>query len=238
MYTRLTSGHLTAFCLFALLFSACTQTYHGEGALVPEKRELGKFNSLVLSMNALVTITDTLESSCVVIAQKNIQEAIITRIDGNTLVITSKGNLITDKPVEIAVGLNKASAIEVNGTGEVTGRNTIKNEIFDFEVNGSGKLMLDMVAVKVTGAVTGSGLVKLTGSASNLNVEINGSGTVNAGNFSVNNSKARISGSGSTELMVGESLQATVSGSGVVAYRGNPVVEKKISGSGEIKKLD
>lgn len=218
--------------------AGCTQTYKGEGAMVPETRKLGKFNRLVLSMNAMVTLTDTLESSCVVIAQQNIQEAIITRIDGNTLVITSKGNLVTDKPVEITVGINKASAIEVNGTGEVHSSNTLKNESFDFEVNGSGKLMVDLVAVKVTGAVTGSGLVELNGSANSLDIEINGSGTVNADDFSVSKSKAKISGSGEAGLRVGESLQANISGSGVVNYRGNPVVEKKISGSGEIRKLD
>ena len=218
--------------------SGCTKTFKGEGAMVPEKRELGKFNGLVLSMNANVTITDTLESSCVVLAQQNIQEAIITRIDGNTLVITSKGNVVTDQPVEIILGMSKAAAIEVNGSGEIRSSNTLKNESFDFEVNGSGKLILDMVAVKVTGAVTGSGLVELDGTANSLDVEINGSGTVNAGSFSVNRSKARISGSGEVELTVGESLQASVSGSGVVNYRGNPVVEKKISGSGEIRKLD
>jgi hypothetical protein len=221
-----------------IFISGCTQTYRGEGAMVPERRDVGKFNRLVLSMNAVVIITDTLESSCVVIAQQNIQEAIVTRMDGNTLVITSKGNLETEKPVEIAIGMNKAEAVEVNGTGEVSGSNTLKNESFDFEVNGSGKLMLDLVAVKVTGAVTGSGLVKLSGSANALNVEINGSGTINAGNFSVSKSKAKISGSGSADLTVGESLQASVSGSGVISYRGNAVVDKKISGSGEIRKLD
>ena len=225
-------------CIFLFLGSGCTQTYTGEGTVVPEKRKLDKFNRLVLSMNAVVTVTDTLESSCLVIAQQNLQEAIVTRIDGNTLIITTKGNLVTDKPVEIVIGVNKVSAMEVNGSGEIHSSNTLKNESFDFEVNGSGKLIVDLVAVKVSGAVTGSGLVSLEGSATSLDVEINGSGTVNAGTFSVNKSKAKISGSGESELMVAESLQASVSGSGVVNYRGNPVVDKKISGSGEVNKLD
>ncbi len=218
--------------------SGCNSTYIGEGEPVSNVRETGKFDKLVLNMNAIVRVTDTTVHSCVVIAQENVQEAIITRLDGNTLVITSKGTLITDKPVEILISLSQAAAFEVNGSGEVTGLNTIKNEEVDFEVNGSGKLLLDVVAVKITGAVSGSGVVNLSGSTNELNVEINGSGTVDAQKLSALSSKTRISGSGDVKLLVEESLEASVSGSGVVSYRGNAVVKKKLSGSGEVIKLD
>ena len=81
-------------------------------------------------------------------------------------------------------------------------------------------------------------MVGLTGSANDLDVEINGSGSVNAERFSVLRSKAKISGSGEILVLAEKSLDANVTGSGKVSYRGNAVVDKKISGSGEVKKLD
>ena len=221
-----------------LLLYSCGKTYHGEGERIEEQRKIEHFNKLVLNMNAVVTITDTPEFSCTIIAQQNILEAIVTRLDGKTLVITSKGNLITDKPIEIVIGMNQLAAIEVNGSGEIYGRNTFKNSDFDFEVNGSGKLELDLVAVNVSGAVTGSGLSKISGSANSLNIEINGSGTIDASKFSTIKAKTKLSGSGEADLMVSESLEASVSGSGKVNYRGNAEVDKNISGSGEVRKLD
>ncbi len=229
---------ITISVLIILAASACNNTHVGEGETVTQAREIGKFDKVVLNMDARVTITDTSANFCVVRAQQNLQEVIITRLDGNTLVITTKGTVVTNEPIEIAIGLSQAAAFEVNGSGEIVGLNTIKNESLDFEVNGSGKLQLDVVAVKITGAVSGSGTVNLTGTSNELNVEINGSGLVDAGEFSTLKSKVRISGSGDVKLLVDETLEANVGGSGVVSYRGNAVVNKKISGSGEVIKLD
>ncbi|MBK8414097.1 MAG: DUF2807 domain-containing protein [Bacteroidetes bacterium] len=104
--------------------------------MVDEVREVGEFNRIVLNMEALVVVKDSLVHSCVVKAQGNIQEAIITRMDGNTLVITTKGQLITNEEVVIE-RMNKEMAFEVNGSGKMFLINTFKNDELDFEINGS-----------------------------------------------------------------------------------------------------
>ena len=48
--------------------------------------------------------------------------------------------------------------------------------------------------------------------------------------------EASISGSGSIEATVNESLKARISGSGNVRYKGNPTTDSKVSGSGNISK--
>jgi hypothetical protein len=97
---------------------------------------------------------------------------------------------------------------------------------------------MDVVAVTVSGAVSGSGNVVLTGSSNKLNVEINGSGMVDAQQLSTLHSKARIAGSGAVKLLVEETLEANVGGSGTVSYRGNAEVSQKIAGSGQVIKLN
>jgi hypothetical protein len=233
---------LWSICLVLLfqvfIFSGCNKTYHGEGTITEDVRKVGKFDKVALNMNAIVTVTDSVKTGCVVRAQPNILEAVVTRVDGNTLVITSKGNIVTDQPVEIEISMSQPSAIEINGSGEISGLNTLKNESFDFEVNGSGQLQLDLVTVKTTGAVTGSGEVTLKGTSNDFHVEINGSGKVEATEFTTLNAKARISGSGEVHMNVAKSLKANVSGSGIVSYRGDAVVEKEVSGSGEVRKAE
>ena len=131
--------------LFILVLSlGCNRIYNGEGPVVADTREVGEFNRIVLNMGATVLVKDSLVHSCVVKAQGNIQEAIITRMDGNTLVITTKGQLITDEDIVIEISMNKEMAFEVNGSGKIVSVNTFKNDELDFEINGSGVIEDDV----------------------------------------------------------------------------------------------
>lgn len=225
---------LPILCL-AALFASCQRTTIGEGQVTADTREVGKFTSVALNMNALVLVKDSLEHSCTVKAQKNLHEVIITRLDGNTLVITTKGQVLSDEPVIIELSLNKEQAFEVNGSGQIRTVNTLKNDELDFEINGSGVVDADVVANSITSNISGSGVLNLRGSANRYNAQISGSGSVNAFQLPVLNSKASVSGSGEAHLNVGETLYAKVSGSGSVRYKGSPSVEKSISGSGTVE---
>ncbi|MBK8873519.1 MAG: DUF2807 domain-containing protein [Bacteroidetes bacterium] len=190
---------LLPFLFLIVLSFGCNRTYTGQGPVVDEVREVGEFNRIVLNMEALVVVKDSLVHSCVVKAQGNIQEAIITRMDGNTLVITTKGQLITNEEIVIEISMNKEMAFEVNGSGKILSMNTFKNDELDFEINGSGVIEADVVANKITSNISGSGILDLSGSANSFNMQISGSGTVNSFNLVTLDAKASISGSGEAD---------------------------------------
>jgi hypothetical protein len=221
-----------------LMLGSCAKTYVGSGEAVTVSRDAGKFTAVVLSMDATLNVTDSAVNSCSVSAQQNLQEAIITRLDGNTLVITSKGTIVSDVPIVINVSMNRTEMFEVNGSGRIIGMNTLKNDKMDFEVNGSGNIKLDLVTDHIACAVTGSGNLDLSGKTNSFDVEINGSGIVNAYNLQTLTSKAKINGSGECYLTVDETLKATVSGSGNIKYKGNPKTDKNVSGSGTIEQTN
>lgn len=229
---------LSFIILLTIFTSACNRTYLGEGEIVSETRSVSDFKGIALNMGATVYIKDSSVHSCVVKAQKNIQEAIITRIDGNTLVITSKGTLISDEPIVIEISMNRPERFELNGSGDLFGVGQLVNDKMDFEVNGSGSLVMDVVATKLTSAVTGSGNLELSGKTNSFDVEINGSGKAKTFNLSTLTSKAKVSGSGEAEINSVETLKATVSGSGNIYYKGQPKVDESISGSGTIKRVN
>ncbi|MBL0341522.1 MAG: DUF2807 domain-containing protein [Bacteroidetes bacterium] len=219
----------------ALFLNSCAKTYVGKGDAVAVDRVVGKFSAVILSMDATLYVTDSLEHSCTVNAQQNIQEAIVTRMDGNTLVITSKGTIVSDSPITIYVSMNRAEKFEVNGSGNIIGSNTLKNEKMDFEVNGSGRAQMDVVANYIACAVTGSGNLDLSGRTNSFDVEINGSGKVSAYGLSALTSKAKVTGSGECYVTVGEKLKASVTGSGIIKYQGKPEVVESITGSGIVE---
>lgn len=221
-----------------LLLQSCSHTYVGEGVPVSETRSVGKFNAIALNMNAIVNVSDSMEHSCNVVAQQNLQEAIIIRTDGSTLVITNKGTIVSDEPIVINVSMSRAAMFEVNGSGKVIGLNTLKNEKMDFEVNGSGSINLDVVTTKIACAATGSGVLELSGSTNSFDAEINGSGVIKAYDLSALTSKVKVNGSGEAFVNVGETLKATIAGSGVIKYKGQPKIDESVSGSGTIEQTN
>ncbi len=224
--------------LLAISTLSCNRTYVGEGEVMEVTRTVSDFKGIALNMAAKVYIKDSTAHSCVVKAQSNLQEAIITRIDGNTLVITSKGTLVSDEPIVIEISMSRPERFELNGSGEMLGVGQLVNDKMDFEVNGSGTMVMDVVTTSISSAVTGSGNLQLAGKTNSFDVEINGSGKVMAFNLSSLSSKAKVNGSGEAEINSAETLKATVAGSGVIQYKGQPKVDESVSGSGTIKQVN
>lgn len=227
--------HILLFVL-VLTITSCQRTWHGEGAIVEDKRDLKNFNKVALNMNATVIVTDGPENSCVIKAQQNLKEAIVTRLDGNVLIITSKGTIETNEPIVIEITLSRPIGFEVNGTGKIKTANTLKNDAIDIDIAGSGSMEADVVTNKLTGVISGSGVMNVTGTTNNFDIEINGSGTVNGYGLNVLDSRARISGSGEIFLNVSHTLHGKVDGSGLIRYKGDAELSRQISGSGNVEK--
>jgi hypothetical protein len=222
--------------VLAFAFPSCTENLTGEGPVVVNNRKVRQISKLAVNMGARVLVKDTSVSFCRVHAQENIQEAITTKMKGGVLYISSKGILITSEPVLVEVGMVRPQGVEVNGSATVKATNTFKNDNLSFEVNGSGVLEADMVALSTRAYVSGSGKVLLTGSTRELRAEISGSGVVDAFGLSSLEALVDISGSGQAELMVAESLKVQISGSGEVHYKGAAEVKQRVSGSGRVVK--
>jgi hypothetical protein len=78
----------------------------------------------------------------------------------------------------------------------------------------------------------------LSGKGTDLEINISGSGSVDAESLEAENCVAKISGSGKCEVNASKSIDARISGSGSVYYKGDPVkVNSHSSGSGKVKKM-
>jgi len=84
--------------------------------------------------------------------------------------------------------------------------------------------------------LTGSGDVTLTGSAAELSVDLEGSGSVDAEELEAQDAVVNLSGSGEVDVAARDSLSVDLSGSGQVTYSGDPSTDVRVSGSGDVER--
>lgn len=83
--------------------------------------------------------------------------------------------------------------------------------------------------------LSGAGDFKLSGEEqSSLDIQISGSGNVEAFDMTVDDCNIGISGTGNCEVSVMEKLQVRISGVGNIFYKGNPDITSDISGVGNV----
>ncbi|MDO3641425.1 head GIN domain-containing protein [Mucilaginibacter sp. L3T2-6] len=125
------------------------------------------------------------------------------------------------------------------GSGNMVLEGTVTGPLAILTLSGSGSLKASVKSELAQIKLSGSGGLTVDGSADRANVQISGSGNVNAIEFTVQTLNARLSGSGSVDMVVNKKITAVISGSGGVAYTGDAAVaDTQYSGSGRVSKKD
>ncbi|WP_214072287.1 head GIN domain-containing protein [Mucilaginibacter sp. dw_454] len=224
-----------------LLFIGVGQTY----AANIEDRHLSGFHAIDESGSFDVYITQGNTESVKVEAPADVIKEVLTDVRGGTLNIHSKNhvmsgwhNIFNNKKVVIYVTVKNIDGITVTGSGDIYFKEGLNAENIRLKVTGSGDVQGKLNAKNLSASITGSGDVKLSGRADNQDVDISGSGDYTARDFTVNNTKISITGSGDASVIANSSLAAHVSGSGDIHYGGNPKnISKNKSGSGDIERF-
>lgn len=126
------------------------------------------------------------------------------------------GASISQGKVVVGVGLPEAPAVKNKGRGDVTLLD-LRQAVLDLEIEGSG----DITAY---------------GQVAHLEVEIAGSGGVDASELIADRASLSVAGSGDIEAFIRSEVRARVAGSGVILVLGNPPHRvHSVSGSGKIK---
>ena len=149
---------LIAALLTVCALCACNQPkIHGNGNIKSETRDLPAFESLVCDGGYDLHVESQAAKQAVQIeTDDNLLHNIKTEVRGNTLHVSTKGNLDPTKDIRITIAVPQLSKCVVQGSvdGDIL---NIKNDAFAIEINGSARL-------------------KLTGTTDQLNVHIAGFG--------------------------------------------------------------
>jgi hypothetical protein len=201
---------------FDVFEGSSTSTSEGSGVPATQARDVAPFNSVELAGSNNVVIRVGEEHSIVVKADDNLLDRVTTEVQSGKLVIANtRGSFATKTPMSVEVNVPTVTALTLTGSGNIV-------------VDG-----IETESLKVT--LPGSGTLTGSGTTTQLDVTVSGSGTVQFTRLVANGVRAVVSGSGSILITATESLDASVSGSGAILYTGNPQdVTKSVTGTGAI----
>lgn len=207
------------------------------------EQNLGDFNTLKVFNGIELELIKSTEQKLVITGKKS-EKVIIKNID-KTLKLTLPFSLKPENNSaegEILVKLyynTNIDVIDANEGATITGKELKQTKI---TVNSQERAFINLVVDTdlLEVRTSSGGIVKLTGTAKNQEVDVDLYGVYNGYNLKVDNNSTVKAGTGAkAEIFAGKTLSAKVSFGGSIFYKGNPEVikDKKVIG-GIIQKRD
>lgn len=234
--------HLAAVAALCLASAPVAASAHGwwgddttgNGNKVTQPRTVGEFKAVRLEGALDVRVQVGAPTSVAVTIDENLQPLVETRLEGDTLVISTRGSMSYHGEGRVALATPSLRAFAIQGSGDAV----IEGGQGDLAltVSGSGDLSWRGAAGRLGVDIEGSGDVKLAGTADEATIQVSGSGDVHARDLVARSASVEVAGSGDVELtLAGGPLKAAVAGSGDVHWYGTAQVERaSVAGSGEI----
>lgn len=210
----------------------------GSGKIVEDTRNVPAFQKLRLDGSFDVRVQVGAPLKVVVRADDNLQPLIVTRVEGDTLVVGTEReqNVHSRGKVLVTVGVPSLSAAALRGSGDLNIEGA--SGAFELSLSGSGDVRMGGAQLTTLSAsLAGSGDVKLQGRADSASLSIAGSGDIHAAELLTRSTKVSIAGSGDAEVQASELLDVNIAGSGDVRYAGSPRLQRHLAGSGEVRPL-
>lgn len=190
-------------------------TVVGNGQLTLERRAVSNLADLDMSGPVNLEVRVGQEASLQVEADANLLPLVRTEANGGALRVRVDGNVRTSHAIRVIYTVPQLSQIRATGSGRLTVTG----------LNG-GALTLTKL---------GSGSSRLSGKVGTLNMELTGSGDVDASALQSGNANLSLTGSGGITLgqVQGELLNVKVRGSGDVHASGSASqLNARVTGSG------
>ena len=196
--------------------SSGSSTVHGSGVAASHTRRVAPFTGVELSGSNVVDIHVDGTQSVVVHADDNLLNRVTTAVhDGRLVIGNLPGSFQTTSPMDVEIHARALDVLYLTGSGVVSA--------------------VGIKTPSLTITLTGSGVLRASGTATRLDVSLTGSGDAQLSKLTTRNVRAVVSGSGRILVTATESLNASVPGSGAVIYTGNPAhVTTSSSGSGAV----
>jgi hypothetical protein len=223
------------------LFSSCRRfrCVKGTGNVRTETRKMTDFTKVDISGGYKVTLKQDSTQSISITTDDNLFKYIETTIEGGTLKVHSRKNICSSGETTVIIGVKNLDGIDASGAVEVRSEGRLNTKDLSIDLSGSTKIDLDLNAANVRTGGSGSTEIYLKGQAASHEVDLSGSGKIEALDFVVGKYKISTSGASECKINVLNELDVHTSGASDISYRGNPAkVNNDQSGASSIKKLD
>jgi hypothetical protein len=213
------------------------ETIYGSGNVVKDDREIDDFTGLKVSSGIDVIIRQGQEVSLELEADDNLHDAIITRVDDNTLKIYTEKNIRRARSKKVYLVYKDLNSIRISSAGDVKGENTLDTDHLDIDLSSAGDLDLDVEAQKITCDISSSGDARLSGQADILRASLSSAGDLYAYDLKTRKADVSCSSAGDARVYATEEFNLRSSSAGSIYYKGGgQVVNSRTSSAGSIVK--
>jgi hypothetical protein len=209
-------------------------------AVIQERREVANFDEIHLAMAGEIFLKQGETEELVIEADSDLLPKLKSEVHAGRLELGLLHwydflSLLPVPTLRYHVTVKNIRGVIISGSGKVEA-GKVHTDHLRLKASGSAEFHVnDLQAGDLEVIFSGSGKANIAGSVRRQELEISGSGELNAEELASQEARVRISGSGSALMSVQERLDVSISGSGKVRYHGQPQIVHHISGSGSIQ---
>ena len=228
-----------------LLLSSCVidgwnQGISGNGNVVKETRDLDGFTGVHISSGIDVYLSQGEEFEVVVEADENLQEVIVTKMEGKMLVVkTDRVNIRNAKSKKVHIILPELTDLKISSAGDCVGKTAFYCDDLKISVSSAGDLKLEVDADKIYLDISSSGDAELAGEADFFQANLSSAGDLDAFDLIAARVEVSVSSAGDASVHATEEISMNASSAGSIYYRGDAkVVHSQSSSAGSIVSRD
>jgi len=204
----------------------------GNGNVKGEVRQVGAFDQIKVSRGMNVYITQGSPAKVVVIADSNLHEFIVTKVENGVLKITTKENIRWAEEKKVMVTVEKLTGVDANSGANIWSQNQIKSDNLKLEANSGANLTLDVDAGSLNADCSSGANIKLSGLAKEAELGTSSGANLKGENLKAEQCKMSASSGGNVSSTVTGKLDADASSGGNIVYYGEPTSTNVNSSSG------
>ncbi len=221
------------------LLTSCSNDVVSPSSIIEKQVELPQILDVSSESSINITIMQGSEQKVIVSGYENLVESVDLQVVNGTLktFLNYDGPSVSNFNLTIELVLPSIRKLGTKDSGNIDVDAFSDLEDLSLEIKGSGNIHFNKdfsVRNTLDALIDGSGSLVLSGTASSLDLDVKGSGSVKAFPLVAQDAIIKVSGSGTVEVQVVNTLEAIISGAGNVMYKGHPSITKQVSGSGRL----
>ena len=182
-----------------------------------ETRAEANFKEIKAGSAVILIVSVEEEFGVTVEGEERLLKDVKTRVEGETLVISTGGSITSGNKVRLKISMPELSGIELWGATEAT-VTKVKSESLKIQAGGSSTL-------------------KIEGETKSLTAKADGASKIDAENLKSVKAQTRAAGGSEITVSVSDELDAEAYGASTVTYAGEAKnIKQNIAGAGEIRK--
>jgi len=193
--------------------------------------------SVANAFNVFVTFSES-EEHIRIEANENIQDRIVVKRDGNTLVIKLKKftKIQGNATLNAYITTQNITKFDLSGASTIHLENEWLIQNGEIDASGGSDFKGEVDANRLTVDLSGASQTDLYGTANQLHADLSGSSEIRDFDFSVARLRIDLSGASDAFLLVNETIDVEASGASTLNYKGNAeIIREDLSGASELR---